>query len=248
MRFATPLVPATLVRRYKRFLADAVLADGTPVTAHCPNPGAMTGQAPPGARIWLEPNEDPRRKLSHGWRLAELGGGHLVCVDTGLPNRVVGEALRAGRVPGLSGTVRAEVAYGTGSRVDFVVTDDAGRDTYVEVKAVTLRRAGDLAEFPDSVTARGARHMAELAEMVRQGHRAVVLLLLQRTDCARVGIAADIDPAYGAAFAAARAAGVEVLCLSTRIAVEGIEAGAPVPFVCGKTPRMGLDGAQDAGG
>ncbi|UWQ18195.1 DNA/RNA nuclease SfsA [Jannaschia sp. M317] len=231
MRFATPLVPATLIRRYKRFLADVELDDGRVVVAHCPNPGAMTGQADPGARIWLEPNDDPKKKLKFGWRLAELPGGHLVCVDTGLPNRVVGEALRAGQIPGLSGDVRAEVAYGTGSRVDFLLTG-AGL-TYVEVKAVTLRRTGDLAEFPDSVTARGARHMEELAAMAQQGHRAVVLLLLQRTDCARIGIAADIDPTYAGAFDAARAAGVEVICLATRITTDGIWAKGPLPLAGG---------------
>ncbi|MGB3554411.1 MAG: DNA/RNA nuclease SfsA [Jannaschia sp.] len=234
MRFATPLIPATLVRRYKRFLADAVLEDGREVTAHCPNPGAMTGQADPGARIWLEPNDDPRRKLAYGWRLVEMGGGALGCVDTGLANRIVGDALRAGAVPGLHGfgTLRAEVAYGTGSRVDFLLTGD-GPDTYVEVKAVSLRRTGTLAEFPDTVTARGARHMAELAEMRRQGHRAAVVFLVQRTDCDAVAVAGDIDAAYAAAFRAARDAGVEAVGLSTRISTDGIVAGPLLPVATG---------------
>lgn len=234
MRFATPLIPATLVRRYKRFLADAVLDDGTEVTAHCPNPGAMTGQAAPGARIWLEPNDDPKKKLKYGWRLADLAGGHRLVVDTGLPNRVVGDALRAHAVPGLDGydTVRAEVGYGTNSRVDFLLTG-LGRNTYVEVKAVTLRRTGDLAEFPDCVTLRGAKHMMELAEMVRKGHRAVVVFALQRTDCGRVGVASDIDPGYGRAFDAARAAGVEVIAVDSRITVEGIWANGVLPFTGG---------------
>tara|TARA_R110002074_G_scaffold32490_13_gene90830 strand:- start:371 stop:1087 length:717 start_codon:yes stop_codon:yes gene_type:complete len=231
MRFATPLIPATLVRRYKRFLADAVLDDGTEVTAHCPNPGAMTGQAAPGARIWLEPNDDPKRKLKYGWRLTDLPGGHRVVVDTGLPNRVLAEALRARAVPGLDGydTVRAEVGYGANSRVDFLLTGPE-RDIYVEVKAVTLRRTGDLAEFPDCVTLRGARHMGELAEMVRQGHRAVVLFALQRTDCDRIGVASDIDPGYGRAFDAARVAGVEVIALDSRITVGGVWAKGALPF------------------
>ncbi|TFL18087.1 DNA/RNA nuclease SfsA [Jannaschia formosa] len=225
MRFATPLVRATLIRRYKRFLADVRLEDGREVVAHCPNPGAMTGQAPPGATVWLEPNDDPRKRLKFGWRLAELPGGHLLCVDTGLPNRVVGGALRAGGVPGLAGEVRAEVPYGAGCRVDFTVGG-----TFVEVKAVTLRRHGTRAEFPDSRTARGARHMAELAQVVRDGGRAVVLYLLQRSDCDAVGVARDIDPGYAAAFDAARAAGVEVLAFSTRIDRAGITLDDPVPF------------------
>lgn len=232
MRFATPLVPATLLRRYKRFLADAVLDDGREVVAHCPNPGAMTGLAEPGTRIWLEPNDDPRRKLGFGWRLAELPGGRMAGIDTGVPNRVVGEALRAGRIAGLRGEVRAEVAYGTRSRVDFLLTE-GGRATYVEVKNCHLRRHGDLAEFPDCVTLRGARHMDELARKVAEGHRAVLIFVVQRTDCARVAVAADIDSGYARAFEVARAAGVEVICLSTRITVAGVEDGPPLPLTGG---------------
>ncbi|WP_179378089.1 DNA/RNA nuclease SfsA [Jannaschia marina] len=232
MKFYTPLVPATLLRRYKRFLSDVVLEDGREVTAHCPNPGAMTGLAEPGMRVWVEPNDDPRKKLKYGWRLTELPGGHIAGIDTGVPNRVVGEALRAGAVPGLTGAVRAEVKYGANSRVDFLVTGDRG-DTYVEVKNCHLRRDGTLAEFPDCVTTRGAKHMDELAEMVRQGHRAVLIFLVQRTDCDRVSVAADIDPGYARAFGAARAAGVDVLALSSRITTEGVEAGPPLPVTGG---------------
>lgn len=227
MRFATPLVPATLIRRYKRFLSDIVLDDGREVTAHCPNPGAMTGLAAPGMRIWVEPNDDPKKKLKFGWRLTELSGGHMAGIDTGVPNRVVGEALRAGLVPGLAGDVRAEVKYGTNSRVDFLVSC-GGLDTYVEVKNCHLRRTGTLAEFPDCVTLRGAKHMNELAEMVQQGHRAVLVFLVQRTDCDRVAVAADIDPGYARAFEAARSAGVEIMALSSRITTEGVEAGPPL--------------------
>ncbi|SDY34045.1 sugar fermentation stimulation protein A [Jannaschia faecimaris] len=228
MRFATPLVPATLIRRYKRFLSDVVLEDGTEVVAHCPNPGAMTGLAEPGTRIWLEPNDNPKKKLKYGWRLTELPDGHMAGIDTGVPNRVVGEALRAGLVPGLSGDVRAEVKYGTNSRVDFLLSD-SGVTTYVEVKNCHLRRSGTLAEFPDCVTLRGAKHMEELAEVARQGHRAVLIFLVQRTDCTSVAVADDIDPGYARAFDAARTAGVEVIALSSRITVDGVESGPPLP-------------------
>lgn len=228
MRFATPLVPATLVRRYKRFLSDIVLDDGREVTAHCPNPGAMTGLAAPGTRIWVEPNDDPKKKLKYGWRLSELPGGHMAGIDTGVPNRVIGEVLRAGNVPGLRGELRAEVKYGKNSRIDFLLTG-AGVDTYVEVKNCHLRRTGTLAEFPDCVTARGAKHMDELAEMVREGHRAVLIFLVQRTDCTSVAVAADIDSRYARAFDAARAAGVEIMALSSRITVDGVTAGPPLP-------------------
>ncbi|MGR3796283.1 DNA/RNA nuclease SfsA [Vannielia sp. SX4] len=234
MRFATPLVPARLTRRYKRFLADAVLeGSGAEVVAHCPNPGAMTGLAEPGMRIWLEPNDDPKKKLKYGWRLVEHGAGHFTGVDTALPNRALAEALRAGTVPGLQGyeTIRAEVPYGEKSRVDFLLTAAGRPDCYVEVKSVTLSRQPGLAEFPDTVTARGARHMAELAAMASAGHRAVVLFLVQRTDAARVAVASDIDPAYAEAFTAARAAGVEAMALSCSITPEAITPGAPLPLL-----------------
>lgn len=228
MKFASSLIPAILIRRYKRFLSDVVLEeDGREVVAHCPNPGAMLGLAEPGMRVWLEPNDDPKKKLKFGWRLVELAGGHWAGIDTAVPNRVVGEALRAGKVPGLEtySGVRAEVKYGQNSRVDFLLTETGLPDVYVEVKNVHLRREGDLAEFPDCVTARGAKHLGELADMVAAGHRAVMLYLVQRTDCARFDLARDLDPTYGTAFDRARAAGVEAIAIGTRIDREGVEIG-----------------------
>ena len=230
MRFQRPLVPARLVRRYKRFLADVVLeGSGEEVTAHCPNPGSMLGLSEPGARIWLEPNDDPRKKLKYGWRLVELGDGHWAGIDTAVPNRVVREALELRQVPGLGSyvTVRPEVRYGQRSRVDFVLSG-GGRDVFVEVKNVHLRREGDLAEFPDCVTARGARHLDELGDMVALGHRAVMFYLIQRTDCGRFALARDLDAAYGAAFDRAREAGVEALCYGTEITPQGVSLGPPV--------------------
>ena len=233
MRFQTELVPARLIRRYKRFLADVVLeADGREVTAHCPNPGAMLGLADPGMRVWLEPNDDPRKKLKFGWRLVELEAGHLAGIDTGVPNRVVKEALEARRIDGLGPyeTVRAEVPYAEKSRVDFLLTGGGAPDTYVEVKNVHLRREGTLAEFPDCVTARGARHLDDLAAMVRNGHRAVMLYLVQRTDCDALDFARDIDPAYGLAFDRARASGVEAIAFGTSIDRGGVRLGNPLPI------------------
>ncbi|WP_238365560.1 DNA/RNA nuclease SfsA [Mesobacterium pallidum] len=232
MRFQTPLVPARLVRRYKRFLADCTLEDGTEVTAHCANPGSMMGLAEPGMRIWLEPNDDPKKKLKYGWRLVEHEGGHFTGVDTSVPNRALRGALEAGVVPGLSGydTVRPEVTYGVGSRIDFLLTGAGRPDCYVEVKSVTLSRQPGLAEFPDSVTARGTKHLGELAAMVTEGHRAVMLYLVQRTDAARFTLAEDIDPAYAAAFRAARDAGVEAICIGTTITPEGVEVADPIPI------------------
>lgn len=232
MRFSTPLVPGRLIRRYKRFLADVELEAGGEVTAHCPNPGSMMGLSDPGLRVWLEPNDDPKKKLKYGWRLAELAGDHWSGIDTAVPNRVVGEALAEGAVAELAayGQVRPEVRYGTNSRVDFLLTGPGLPDAYVEVKNVHLRRDADWAEFPDSVTARGAKHLAELSQMVAQGHRAVMLYLVQRTDCGRFRLARDLDPTYGAAFDAARAAGVEAICYDTRITRDGVWLNRALPI------------------
>ncbi len=234
MRFQTELVPARLIRRYKRFLADVVLeTEGREVTVHCPNPGAMLGLADPGMRVWIEPNDDPRKKLKFGWRLVELEGGHFAGIDTGVPNRVVKESLEA-RVVGDLGpyaSVRSEVPYAQKSRVDFLLTGAGQPDTYVEVKNVHLRRKGDLAEFPDCVTTRGARHLDDLSEMVRRGHQAVMLYLVQRTDCCALDFARDIDPKYGEAFDRARVAGVKAIAYGTSIDRNGVRLGDPLPIL-----------------
>ncbi|MCX7566612.1 DNA/RNA nuclease SfsA [Sulfitobacter sp. F26169L] len=230
MRFQTDLVPARLIRRYKRFLADCTLADGTEITAHCANPGSMMGLAEAGTKVWLEPNDDPKKKLKYGLRLVDHENGHFTGVDTSLPNRMLRAALEASKIAPLADykTVRPEVKYGTNSRVDFLLSGKGLPDAYVEVKSVTLCRSPALAEFPDSVTARGTKHMHELAEVARAGHRAVLLYLVQRTDCTHVDIAADIDPKYAAAHADATKAGVETICIGTHISPEGISIAAPL--------------------
>lgn len=232
MQFATTLRPATLIKRYKRFLADCRLEDGREITAHCANPGSMMGMAEPGIKVWLEPNDDPRKKLDYGWRLIEHENGHFTGVDTALPNRMLKAALEAREMQELAAysTVRPEVKYGEKSRIDFLLTGEGLPDCYVEVKSVTLCRQPSIAEFPDSVTARGARHMDELAAMAQAGHRAVVLFLVQRTDAREMRIAADIDPAYAKALLAAMAAGVEVIAYGTHISPECITLGPALPF------------------
>ena len=231
MEFATPLIAARLIRRYKRFLVDVRLPDGTEAMAHCPNPGSMMGMADEGIKIWLEPNDDPRKKLKYGWRLIEQDDGHFVGVDTSVPNRVVGLALLAHQIAGLPpyDGVRPEVKYADKSRIDFLLSGAV--DTYVEVKSVTLSRTAGLAEFPDSVTARGAKHLEALTQMVAQGHRAVMFYMVQRTDCAALSLAADIDPAYAAAFARATKAGVQVLAYDCAIDPKGVTLRRPMPFV-----------------
>ncbi|NOD30519.1 DNA/RNA nuclease SfsA [Ruegeria sp. HKCCD6228] len=235
MRFETPLVPARLIRRYKRFLADCRLEDGSEVTAHCANPGSMMGLAEPGEKIWLEPNDDPKKKLKFGWRLVDHENGHFTGVDTSVPNRALRAALEAGEIPELAayGTVRPEVKYGGNSRIDFLLTGPGLPDAYVEVKSVTLSRQPGLAEFPDSVTARGTKHLGELAAMASQGHRAIILYLVQRTDCDRFALAADIDPAYAAAFEVAQAQGVERIVCGTRITPSGVWVQTEVRILAG---------------
>ncbi len=233
MQFTTPLIPATLLRRYKRFLADARLEDGTEITAHCANPGSMMGLKDEGLRIWLEPNDDPKKKLKYGWRLVEHDSGHFTGVDTSVPNRALKQALLAKDLPELADyeSVRSEVKYGTNSRIDFLLSDPAMPDLYVEVKSVTLMREAGKAEFPDSVTARGTKHLQELTEMVAQGHDAMMLYLVQRTDADHVTLADDIDPTYATAFDAARAAGVQVLAYDCQISPQQITIRRALPFV-----------------
>lgn len=220
MRFQTPLQPGQLLRRYKRFLADIRLEGGREITAHCANPGAMLGLTEPGRTVWVEPVADPRRKLQYAWRLLDLGEGRFVGVDTGLPNRLVRTALQSRAIPELASyqTVLPEQRYGDKSRVDFLLRQTGAPDAYIEVKSVTLSRQDGLAEFPDSVTARGARHLRDLADRARQGDRAVLFYVVQRGDCSHLQVAKDLDPAYAAAMDAAREAGVEVMsrdvCLS----------------------------------
>ncbi|NOX73573.1 MAG: DNA/RNA nuclease SfsA [Alphaproteobacteria bacterium] len=231
MQFQTPLIRATLIRRYKRFLADVILPDGREVTAHCGNPGAMTGLKDGGMRVWIERNDDPKRKLRYSWKLCELPNNHWACVDTNMPNALVAEALALGGIPELAvyANIRSEVKYGKNSRIDFLLTGDGLPNCYVEVKAVTLQRTRDLAEFPDSVTERGAKHLGELIEMVKQSHRAVMLYVVHRTDCIRFKIAADVDANYARLFDQARVAGVEMLAYTTEMNETGVTLTTRLP-------------------
>ena len=236
MRFASPLIPATLARRYKRFLADVVFESGDMATVHVPNPGAMTGLDRPFSRIWLSDSGNPLRKFPYTWELVEtdLGSGpELVGVNTAQPNFLVADALSAGLIPELRhyASVRREVKYGRNSRIDFLLEDPARRPCYVEVKNVHLMRKPHLAEFPDCVTERGAKHLDELAAVLTTGARAVALFVIQIASAERFAIAADIDPAYAAAFKRARAKGVQMLAWRCKTGLDGIEIEAPVPVV-----------------
>jgi sugar fermentation stimulation protein A len=234
MRFPSPLIPATLQRRYKRFLADVVLPDGVETTVHVANPGAMTGLAAPGAKVWLSKSDNPKRKLAYSWELAEVDfgtGPELVGVNTAHPNPLVGAAIADGTITELAGyeTLRREVKYGRNSRVDFLLEDSAKPPCYVEVKNVHLMRAAGLAEFPDSVTARGAKHLDELSAMVAQGCRSVMVFLVQIGSAGRVALARDIDAAYGEAFDRARKVGVEAIAYRCAISETEIAVADAVP-------------------
>ncbi len=232
MKFETSLIRGTLVQRYKRFLADVKLDDGREVTAHCANPGAMLGLKEPGLEVWLEPSSDPKRKLKFSWRLAALEGGIWAGIDTSLPNKIVKEALAARKIAPVADyqTIRPEVKYREASRVDFLLTDPALPDCYLEVKNVHLSRRPGHAEFPDSVTARGAKHLDDLAAMAQAGHRAVLLFVVQMTGIKTMSLAADIDPVYAEKFTQALAAGMEVLVYDCAISTEAITLASPLEF------------------
>jgi sugar fermentation stimulation protein A len=226
MRFSQPLIPGRLVKRYKRFLADIALDAGEEITAHCANPGAMLGLIAPGNRVWLSKSDNPSRKLAYSWEIveADFGWGPLLAgVNTAHPNAIAAEAVAAGFFPEFAGyeSMRREVKYGRNSRVDLLLEGHGKPPCYVEVKNVHMSRREGLAEFPDSVTARGAKHLAELGDMVEAGARAVMLYLVQM-EAERFALAADIDRKYAEAFKIARARGVEAIAVVCDVGLEGI--------------------------
>jgi sugar fermentation stimulation protein A len=228
-----PLVPARLIRRYKRFLCDVEMEGGDTITAYCPNPGSMLGLAAPGNRVWLADHRGKGHKLDFSWMIVEAEfpgfGRELVGIDTGLPNALAEEAIRTGLIPELAGydSLRREVRYGANSRIDILLESPGRPACWVEVKNVHLMRRAGLAEFPDCVTKRGAKHLVELSDRVHAGERAVMLFVIQMRAEA-FDLARDIDPAYARAFAAARATGVEALAWRCDIATGSIALVAPV--------------------
>jgi len=233
VRFDRGLVRGTLIKRYKRFLADVALDGGEIVTAHLANSGAMLGTSDPGLEVWLSPADGPGRKLAWNWELCRVDG-HLVGVNTAHPNRIVAEAVAAGEIPELLGyeTVRREVKYGENSRIDILLTAPDRPPCYVEVKNVHLKN-GEWAEFPDAVTVRGTKHLRELSTMVAQGARAVMVYLVQRHDCSGFRPAAQIDPVYATALIKAIDDGVEAICYTCRMSLDGLTLGHPLPLKIG---------------
>jgi sugar fermentation stimulation protein A len=231
MDFTRPLVRGRLERRYKRFLADVTLADGTQVTAACPNTGAMLGLTEPGFTVWLSRSDSPTRKYPHTWELVEIAGLGLVGVNTGNPNRIVAEAIETNLLEGLAGygSLRREVNYGENSRIDLLLEGEGRPPCYVEVKNAHLFRRPGLVEFPDCVTARGTKHLRELARMVAGGARAAMVYLVQAAGPRRLRLADDLDPTYFEAFGDARKAGVEAFALCCNVTPGGITALAEIP-------------------
>lgn len=218
MHFDSPLIPATLVARYKRFLFDAVLEDGTEITGSCPNTGSMRGLTTPGSRIWLSEHDSATRKYRHMLEMVEADGT-VVGINTGMPNKLAQEAIEAGKIPSLASysTLKREQKYGINSRIDFLLSAPGRPDAYVEVKNVHFMREKGLAEFPDTATKRGAKHLEELGDAAQAGYRAVMLYLIQRSDCHRLRICSDLDPVYSAAFQRAMTRGVEAYAIKCSV-------------------------------
>lgn len=227
MQFNSPLVRGRLLKRYKRFLADVLLEDGSEVTASCPNTGSMLGLSEPGQMVWLSHTPKQSRKYPYTWELVEVQKGktkYLVGINTSLPNRIISDALTEDLISPLKGytSLRREVPYGKSSRIDILLEDPRKGLAYVEIKNVHLMRKRGLAEFPDSQTERGVKHLNELGDMIKKGHRAVMIYLIQREDARAFSIAKDIDPKYANALNVARKKGVETLAAVCRVTIESI--------------------------
>ncbi len=228
-----PLTPGRITRRYKRFLADVELADGSLVTAHCPNTGSMTGCWEPGAKVELSYSDNPRRKLNWTLERVDMGNG-WIGVNTLRTNGVIAEALEAGSIPQLSGyrELRREVPFqgedGTSARFDMLLREGVRPDAFVEVKNVTLLE-DDRVRFPDAVTERGRKHLDLLLQAVNKGWRGVVLFAVNRPEGCCFSPAGAIDPGYADRLREVVARGVEVLAVRIEHTRNGLRAGSPVP-------------------
>jgi sugar fermentation stimulation protein A len=222
------------MRRYKRFLADMRLEDGSEITVHCANPGSMLSLAVAGRRCWLSRHAGTARKLAYSWELEEAPTG-CIGINTARANAVVAEALAAGAIPELAGwpIVRREVPDGDASRLDFHLSGGAGAgpDCWLEVKSVTMSRQPGLAEWPDARSSRGARHLEALCRLANGGAKATLLFLAQRTDCSAFRAAGDIDPAYAAALGAIDRAKVRILAYDCAVSPEGIDLRKPLTLL-----------------
>ena len=232
MKFSNNLIKAKFVKRYKRFFSDHILENGQVVTAHCPNTGAMTGVAKEGITSWLSESNDPKRKLKWTWELTQENDT-IVGVNTHNPNKIIQEAINNKEIKELLNykILKREVKYGVNSKIDIFLQDDNKVNCYVEIKNVHLSREKGVAEFPDGITSRGTKHLKELANVAKDGDRAVMLYLIQRNDCNYFKIAEDIDIEYGKAFIDALNAGVEVICIDTILNTSEINIGKKIKLL-----------------
>lgn len=247
MTFEPPLQNGMLISRYKRFLTDVALPDGSTLTVHCANTGAMTGCADPGTRVWFSTSDNPKRKLPNSWEIAESPRGHFICVNTARANQIARELIEQGELAPLSGyqRLRTEVKYGEeGSRIDLLLEDDHQPACYIEVKSVTLldaTRDDGMGYFPDAVTTRGAKHLRELMAMKAAGHRAVLLFMVLHSGIEKMQAASHIDPDYSLLIEQAVRAGVEILAYRPHVGVNGLSAQGFIPFAGVTSPLMGRD-------
>lgn len=224
MKFEQPLLKGTLLRRYKRFLADVCLETGEELTVHCPNPGAMAGLKDAGNKVWISDSQNPARKLRYTWELVEAKRV-IIGINTNRANAIAREAIESGMLPSLKPTasIKPEQKYGTNSRIDFLIEEAGKPPTFLEVKNVTFQRQSGLHEFPDGVTARGTKHLNELVNEVEKGNRAIMLYVIQRNDGDQFSIAEDIDKAYGRTFRKAIAKGLEAYAICCDMTPEEIK-------------------------
>ena len=233
MHFEPALQPATLIMRYKRFLADVITPDGREITLHCANTGAMTGCATPGDTVWYSTSDNAKRKYAHSWELTETQQHHWICVNTLRANQLVREAITQDRIPELSGysKLTSEVKYGAeNSRIDLMLQAENQPDCYIEVKSVTLLHQGQ-GYFPDAVTLRGQKHLRELQSMAEQGQRAVLFFAVLHSGIESVSAAHHIDPRYSDLLKHVQNNGVEVMCYGAALSAEGIRLTERLPLV-----------------
>ncbi|WP_436858404.1 DNA/RNA nuclease SfsA [Citrobacter tructae] len=233
MQFTPPLQRATLVQRYKRFLADVITPDGNELTLHCPNTGAMTGCAQPGNTVWYSTSENTKRKYPHTWELTETQNGAVICVNTLWANRLTKEAIERGRISELSGysTLKSEVKYGAErSRIDFMLQADSRPDCYIEVKSVTLAE-DEFGYFPDAITERGQKHLRELMSVAAEGKRAVIFFAVLHSAITRFSPARHIDAKYAQLLIEAQQKGVEILIYKAELSADTMTLREPLAMI-----------------
>ncbi|APC13067.1 MULTISPECIES: DNA/RNA nuclease SfsA [Providencia] len=232
MEFNPCLKSATLIKRYKRFLADVTLPNGEEITIHCANTGAMTGCATPGDTIWYSTSDNPKRKYPYSWELTQTANGDFICINTLRANQLVAQALAEKHIPELSeySIIKPEMKYGSeNSRIDFFLSNSELPDCFIEVKSVTLLENGH-GFFPDTVTLRGQKHLRELSQIAKEGKRAILLFVALHTGIHVASAAAHIDKKYAQLLEEARQSGVEVLCYQADITVQQMALGKQICF------------------